>query len=179
MNSAARGCALFVGLPRAAPQKPNRQCRIMFVTDGYWDFQNIATIPSHPHVYDKYAQNFITVGIGHATEGVSYVVLCAVESSHRSSSARRSKHQTTQKIFSTRSGEILHSAHRRGLAQGSGESPASPHSLNGLPALFSIGTQPDLGNRYITMTPASWRARKNHWLLICEKKFSGRAGKIL
>jgi predicted alpha/beta superfamily hydrolase len=49
---------LFVGLPASYATEPTKRYPVVYVTDGYWDFQKVTTIHG-PLVYDKYAPEFI------------------------------------------------------------------------------------------------------------------------
>ena len=65
LGAAGRHYALFVGLPANYSSEPNKRYPVVYVTDGYWDFQKITAIHG-ALVYDKYAPEFITVGMGYA-----------------------------------------------------------------------------------------------------------------
>src|ERR1044071_10147045 len=71
VNAAGRHYALFVGLPASYATEPNKRYPVVYVTDGYWDFQKITAIHG-PLVYDRYAPEFITVGMGYAGENPNF-----------------------------------------------------------------------------------------------------------
>src|SRR3569832_1554584 len=64
VNAAGRQYALFVGLPVSYATNPGKRYPVVYVTDGNRDIQKITAIPG-PLVYDKYAPEFITVGMGY------------------------------------------------------------------------------------------------------------------
>src|SRR5512137_132467 len=63
VNAAGRHYQLSVGLPASYGKETARRYPVVYVTDGYWDFQKLDAIRG-ALVFDKVAPEFIIVGLG-------------------------------------------------------------------------------------------------------------------
>ena len=70
-NLAGRQYQLHIGLPESYAKKTSKRYPVVFVTDAYWDFEKMDAIRG-ALVYDKYAPEFIIVGLGYAGENLEY-----------------------------------------------------------------------------------------------------------
>jgi uncharacterized protein len=172
VNSAGRHYALFVGLPVSYAKEPGKRYPVVFVTDGYWDFQKLTALHG-PLVYDKYAPEFIVVGMGYAGEDQNYNDLRRWELSPVSfgAPAETSGHakdflDTIEKVFIPLIDKEYRTDPKQRVLGGA--------SLGGLFTLYTMFTKPDLFSAYIAVTPAV--ALQDDWLLKYEDEFA-KAGK--
>src|SRR5512140_4013853 len=77
-NGAGRHYQLSVGLPASYARETGRRYPVVYVTDGYWDFQKLDAIRGSL-VFDKVAPEVIIVGLGYAGENLDYGDLRAWE----------------------------------------------------------------------------------------------------
>jgi len=77
-NAAGRHYQLSIGLPASYAKEISRRYPVVYVTDGYWDFQKLDAIRG-ALVFDKVTPEFIIVGLGYAGENVDYGRLRAWE----------------------------------------------------------------------------------------------------
>src|SRR5512135_2360883 len=75
---AGRHYQLSVGLPASYAKETARRYPVVYVTDGYWDFQKLDAIRG-ALVFDKVVPDFIIVGLGYAGENLDYGRLRAWE----------------------------------------------------------------------------------------------------
>ena len=174
VNAAGRHYALFVGLPASYATEPARRYPVVFVTDGYWDFQKITAIHG-PLVYDKYAPEFITVGMGYAGENPNYGDLRRWELSPGpfgapldASGRAKDFLDTIEKVFIPLIDKEYRTDPKMRVLGGA--------SLGGLFTLYSMYTKPDLVNGYVAVTPAVLVG--DSWLLKYEEEFA-KSGKAL
>ena len=78
VNAAGRHYQLSVGLPASYAKETGRRYPVVYVTDGYWDFQKLDAIRGSL-VFDKVVPEFIIVGLGYAGENLDYGRLRAWE----------------------------------------------------------------------------------------------------
>jgi hypothetical protein len=173
VNAAGRHYALFVGLPASYATEPDKHYPVVYVTDGYWDFQKLTAIHG-PLVYDKYAPEFIVVGMGYAGENLDYGDLRRWELSPvkfgnplEASGHARDFLETIEKVFIPLIDKEYRTDPKMRVLGGA--------SLGGLFTLYSMFTRPDLFNAYVAVTPAV--ALSDGWLLEYEEQFakSGRS----
>jgi predicted alpha/beta superfamily hydrolase len=174
VNAAGRHYALFVGLPVSYATEPDKRYPVVYVTDGYWDFQKITALHG-PLVYDKYAPEFITVGMGYAGENLDYGNLRRWELSPvpfgtplDTSGHARDFLDTIEKVFIPLIDEEYRTDPKMRVLGGA--------SLGGLFTLYSMFTRPDLFQGYMAVTPAVLMG--NDWLLKYEEEFA-KSGKTL
>ena len=70
-TAAGRHYQLSVGLPASYAQNPDRRYPVVYVTDGYWDFQKLDAIRGSL-TFDKVVPEFIIVGLGYAGENLNH-----------------------------------------------------------------------------------------------------------
>ena len=152
VNAAGRHYALFIGLPVSYATEPDKRYPVVFVTDGYWDFQKLTAIHG-PLVYDKYAPEFITVGMGYAGENLNYGDLRRWELSPlqfgtplEASGHAKDFLDTIEKVFIPLIDKEYRTDPKNRVLGGA--------SLGGLFTLYSMFTKPDLFNGYVAVTPA-------------------------
>jgi uncharacterized protein len=168
VNEAGRHYALFIQVPVSYDKDPGKRYPVVYVTDGYWDFMKLASIHG-PLVYDKYAPEFIIVGMGYAGENPNFDVLRRWELSPLSfgEPADASGHakdflDTIEKVFIPLIDKEYRTDPKQRVLGGA--------SLGGLFTLYAMFTKPDLFNGYIAATPAV--AVGDGWLLKYEEEFS-------
>jgi predicted alpha/beta superfamily hydrolase len=174
VSTAGRHYALFVGLPASYATEPNKRYPVVYVTDGYWDFQKITAIHG-PLVYDKYAPEFITVGMGYAGENPDYGDLRRWELSPvpfgtplDASGHAKDFLDTIEKVFIPLIDREYRTDSKMRVLGGA--------SLGGLFTLYSMFTKPDLFDAYVAVTPAVLVG--DGWLLKYEEQFA-KSGKAL
>jgi len=174
VNAAGRHYALFIGLPESYATQPNKRYPVVYVTDGYWDFQKLTTLHG-PLVYDKYAPEFIVVGMGYAGENLNYGDLRRWELSPVKFGAplEASGHasdylDTIEKVFIPLIDKEYRTDPKKRVLGGA--------ARGGLFTLYSMFTKPDLFSAYIAVTPAVMLG--NEWLLKYEEEFA-KAGKTV
>lgn len=167
VNAAGRHYALFIGLPASYATEPNKRYPVVYVTDGYWDFQKITAIHG-PLVYDKYAPEFITVGMGYAGENPNFGDLRRWELSPvpfgqplDASGHAKDFLDTIEKVFIPLIDKEYRTDPKQRVLGGA--------SLGGLFTLYSMFTKPELFNGYVAVTPAVLVG--NDWLLKYEQEF--------
>lgn len=174
VNAAGRHYALFIGLPASYATEPDKRYPVVYVTDGYWDFQKLTTIHGGL-VYDKYAPEFIVVAMGYAGENLNYGDLRRWELSPipfgspiEASGHARDFLDTIEKVFIPLIDKEYRTDPKTRVLGGA--------SLGGLFTLYSMFTKPDLFQGYIAVTPAV--ALGDGWLLNYEEEFR-KSGKTL
>jgi predicted alpha/beta superfamily hydrolase len=172
VNAAGRQYALFVGLPVSYAKEPGKRYPVVFVTDGYWDFQKLTALHG-PLVYDRYAPEFIVVGMGYAGENPDFNKLRSWELSpvpfgaaDDSSGHAREYLDTIEKVFIPLIDKEYRTDPKKRVLGGA--------SLGGLFTLYSMFTKPELFSAYIAVTPAV--GLQDEWLLKYEDEFA-KAGK--
>lgn len=174
VNAAGRHYALFIGLPASYATEPNKRYPVVYVTDGYWDFQKLTAIHG-PLVYDRYAPEFIVVGMGYAGEDLNYGDLRRWELSPvpfgtplDASGHAKDFLDTIEKVFIPLIDKEYRTDSKMRVLGGA--------SLGGLFTLYSMFTKPDLFNGYVAVTPAVLVG--DGWLLKYEEEFK-KSGKSL
>jgi predicted alpha/beta superfamily hydrolase len=171
-NAAGRHYQLSIGLPGSYATSPTRRYPVVFVTDGYWDFQKVEAIRGSL-VYDKVVPEFIIVGLGYAGENLGFsdfnnmrlwelapVPLPGWGAPDSGHAAEFLKTLATEIIPFVEREYRVDPAHR--VLAGS--------SLGGLFALYTMYTQPELFSAYIAASPAA--SAEHDWLLGYEEKFA-------
>jgi predicted alpha/beta superfamily hydrolase len=168
VNAAGRHYALFIGLPASYATDPDKRYPVVYVTDGYWDFQKITAIHG-PLVYDKYAPEFITVGMGYAGENPNVNDLRRWELSPvpfgtplDASGYAKDFLDTIERVFIPLIEKEYRTDPKMRVLGGA--------SLGGLFTLYSLFTKPELFNAYVAVTPAVMVAED--WLLKYEADFA-------
>ncbi len=174
VNDAGRHHALFVAVPESYATQPDKRYPVVFVTDGYWDFHKLTAIHG-PLVYDKYAPEFIVVGMGYAGENLNYGNLRRWELSPvpfgtpiEASGHARDFLNTIEKVFIPLIDKEYRTDPKMRVLGGA--------SLGGLFTLYSMFTKPELFQGYVAVTPAVLVG--NNWLLKYEEEFT-KSGKTL
>lgn len=174
-NADGRHYQLHVGLPSSYGQESGKRYPVVYVTDGYWDFEKLTTIRG-PLVYDKVAPEFIIVGLGYAGEGLNYGNLRRWELSpvaFGGGGPEQSGHAAD--FLRTIETEIIPFIEREYRVDPSYRVLCGA-SLGGLFTLHAMYTKPELFNAYVAATPAV--VVGNDWLLGYEEKFA-QSGKPL
>ncbi len=174
-TAAGRHYQLHVGLPSSYTKESAKRYPVVYVTDGYWDFEKIRAIQG-ALVYDKVVPEFIWVGLGYAGEELNYGNLRRWELSpvaFGGGGADESGHAAD--YLETIETEIIPFIEREYRADPSYRVLAGA-SLGGLFTLYSMYSKPELFQGYIAATPAI--VVGNDWLLGYEEKFA-KSGKPL
>ena len=172
-NAAGRHYQLHVGLPASYAKETTPRYPVVYVTDGYWDFQKMTAIEGSL-VYDKVVPEFITVGIGYAGENPDYNNLRRWELSPVPSDNPAAAGHAAD-FLRTIESEIIPLIEKDYRVDSSHRVLAGA-SLGGLFTLYSMYTKPDLFWAYVAATPAV--ASGNDWLLGYEDAFA-KSGKPL
>lgn len=163
---------LQVGLPSGYAKEPNKKYPVVYVTDGYWDFQKMVSI-RQALMADKVVPEFIIVGLGYAGEKLDYQRL-------------RLHDLSPLKVFnieeSGHAADFLQIIEEQVIPLVEREYRADPSyrvlaggSAGGLFTLYAMYSKPALFNAWIAATPAAFFS-KDDWLLNYEREFfqSGR-----
>lgn len=170
-NASGRHYQLSVGLPPSYASEPTRRYPVVFVTDGYWDFQKLDAIRNQL-LFDKVVPEFVIVGLGYAGENLNYQrlriwELLPVKLSTNPDSGHASEFLTTIET------EIIPFVEREYRIDSSHRVLAGA-SAGGLFTLYAMYTKPELFHAYIANTPVVIVG--DDWLLEYEEQFmkSGR-----
>lgn len=167
-NAAGRHYQLSIGLPASYDKETSRKYPVVFVTDGYWDFQKITTTAGSL-VYDKVAPEFITVGLGYAGEDLNYGDLRRWELSpvpFGGGGPAASGHAAD--FLKTIETEIIPFIEREYRVDPAHRVLAGA-SLGGLFTLYAMYSKPELFEGYVAVTPAV--VLGDDWLLGYEEEF--------
>ncbi|HWA26505.1 MAG TPA: alpha/beta hydrolase-fold protein [Lacunisphaera sp.] len=164
---------LHIGLPGNYQRDVAKRYPVIYVTDGYWDFEKLHVIKGSLN-YDKVAPEFIIVGLGYAGENLDYGTLRWRELSPvpfgnnpDAGHAADFLNLLEKEIIPLVDRDYRTDPKQRVLAGA---------SLGGLFTLYSMYTKPDLFNGYIAVTPAVMLS--NDWLLDYEDKFAKAGGQL-
>jgi len=169
VNTAGRHYQLHIGLPGNYGKETGKRYPVVYVTDGYWDFEKMMTIRDCL-VYDKVAPEFIVVGIGYAGDHLDYGKLRRWELTQVQSGdggPQASGHAAD--YLKTIETEIIPLVEKEYRVDSSYR-VLSGASLGGLFTLYSMYSRPGLFQAYIAATP--WVTLENEWLLDYEKDFA-------
>lgn len=172
-TAAGRHYQLSVGLPASYAQNPDRRYPVVYVTDGYWDFQKLDAIRGSL-TFDKVAPEFIIVGLGYAGENLNHGQLRSWELSPVPFNGDPNTGHAAE-FLETIEKTIIPFIEREYRADPSHRVLAGA-SLGGLFTLYSMYSKPELFHGWIAVTPAV--VLGNDWLLDYEKKFA-EAGRTL
>jgi len=173
VTPAGRHYQLSVGLPASYASQPERRYPVVYVTDGYWDFQKLDAIRGSL-TFDKVVPEFIIVGLGYAGENLNQGQLRSWE---LSPVAINGDPQTghAAEFLETIEQTIIPFIEREYRADPSHRVLAGA-SLGGLFTLYSMYSKPDLFQGWIAATPAV--VLNNDWLLDYENKFAAAGHKL-
>jgi len=172
INAAGRHYQLSIGLPASYAKETARRYPVVYVTDGYWDFQKLDAIRG-ALVFDKVVPEFIIVGLGYAGEDLDYGRLRAWELSPVPLGGASTGHAAD--FLAAIETEIIPFVEREYRAD-----PAhrvlGGASLGGLFTLYAMYSKPDLFSAWMAVTPAV--AVNDGWLLGHEEKFAKAGGQL-
>lgn len=172
-TAAGRHYQLSVGLPASYARQPERRYPVVYVTDGYWDFQKLDAIRG-ALLFDKVVPEFIIVGLGYAGDNLNYGQLRSWELSPVTRNGDPNTGHAAE-FLQTIETEIIPFIEREYRADPQHRVLAGA-SLGGLFTLYSMYTKPELFQAWIAVTPAV--VLGNDWLLEQEAKFAA-AGRVL
>lgn len=164
-SPSGRHYQLHIGLPSSYGTDPDRHYPVVYVTDGYWHLQMVSPIEAGL-VHDKYAPEFITVGLGYAGEDLNFSVMRRWEltpapitetSGHAAEFLEQLK---TEFIPFVEREYRVDSSYR--VLMGA--------SLGGLFTLYSMYAEPGLFQAYLAATPAL--VVGDNWLFGFEEEFA-------
>lgn len=173
VNAAGRHYQLSIGLPASYASQPDRRYPVVYVTDGYWDFQKLDAIRGSL-VFDKVVPEFIIVGLGYAGENLNYGNLRSWELSPVAfgNNANSGHAADFLKTIETEIIPFVDREYRTDPAQ----RVLGGASLGGLFTLYAMYSKPELFQGYIAVTPAV--VLGNDWLLDYEDKFVKAGGQL-
>jgi predicted alpha/beta superfamily hydrolase len=173
VNEAGRHYQLSIGLPASYAEETSRRYPVVYVTDGYWDFQKLDAIRG-TLVFDKVVPEFIIVAMGYAGEDLDYGRLRSWE---LSPVPFGDNPQTghAKEFLATIETEIIPFVER--------EYRADPEhrvlggaSLGGLFTLYAMYSRPALFSAWVAVTPAV--VVNDSWLLGYEEEFAQAGGQL-
>ena len=173
VTASGRTYQLHIGLPPSYAKQPDRKYPVVYVTDGYWDFQKLVAIRA-VLINDKVTPEFIIVGLGYAGKGLNYHQL-------------RLGDLLPVQVFNSKetghAAEFLQTIKEQIIPLVEREYRADPSyrvlsgaSAGGLFTLYAMYAEPTLFNAWVAATPAVFV--NNDWLLGYEKEFT-EAGRQL
>ena len=172
-NAAGRHYQLSIGLPASYAKETGRRYPVVYVTDGYWDFQKLDAIRGGL-VFDKVAPEFIIVGLGYAGENLDYGRLRAWELSPVALDGGAGTGHAAD-FLATIEAEIIPFVEREYRADPAHRVLAGA-SLGGLFTLYAMYSKPALFSAWLAVTPAV--AVSDSWLLGYEQKFAQGGGEL-
>jgi predicted alpha/beta superfamily hydrolase len=169
---------LYVGLPDSYEEEPGRRYPVLFLCDGYWDFNLVRAIAGNL-LGDKAIPELIVVGIGYPGERADDARLrrsdlTPVAATYEGASYDGPSGQA-QEFLSVLENEIIPFVEREYRADLSYRVLAGS-SLGGLFTLYAMFARPGLFVGHIAASPAAQWA--DDWLLGFEDEFH-RSGKPL
>lgn len=170
-TAAGRQYQLSVGLPASYANQPERRYPVVYVTDGYWDFQKLDAIRGSL-VFDKVVPEFIIVGLGYAGSDLNYGQLRSWELAPVAMDGNPNTGHAAE-FLQTIEADIIPFIEREYRADPEHRVLAGA-SLGGLFTLYSMYAKPDLFTAWIAVTPAV--VLGNDWLLEQEAKFAAAGG---
>lgn len=173
VNRAGRHYQLSVGLPASYGKETTRRYPVVYVTDGYWDFEKLDAIRG-ALVFDKVVPEFIIVGLGYAGESLDYGTLRGWELSPVPL-GDDPKTGHAAEFLATIETEIIPFVEREYRADPAHRVLAGA-SLGGLFTLYAMYSEPDLFSAWVAVTPAV--ALNDDWLLDYEQKFARDGGRL-
>ena len=172
-NAAGRHYQLSVGLPASYAKEAGRRYPVVYVTDGYWDFQKLDAIRG-ALVFDKVTPEFIIVGLGYAGEDLDYGRLRAWELSPVPFGTGPDTGHAAE-FLATIETEIIPFVEREYRADPAHRVLAGA-SLGGLFTLYAMYSRPGLFSAWVAVTPAV--AVNDGWLFGYEQKFAEARGTL-
>jgi predicted alpha/beta superfamily hydrolase len=173
VNAAGRHYQLSVGLPASYAKETARHYPVVYVTDGYWDFEKLDAIRG-ALVFDKVVPEFIIVGLGYAGENLDYGRLRGWKLSPVPLGDDPNTGHAAE-FLATIETEIIPFVER--------EYRVDPEhrvlggaSLGGLFTLYAMYSKPELFSAWVAVTPAV--ALNDGWLLGYEQEFAGAGGQL-
>ena len=173
VNAAGRHYQLSVGLPASYSKETSRRYPVVYVTDGYWDFQKLDAIRGSL-VFDKVVPEFIIVGLGYAGENLDYGRLRSWELSPVPFGGGPDTGHAAD-FLATIETEIIPFVEREYRADPAHRVLAGA-SLGGLFTLYAMYSKPALFSAWVAVTPAV--AVNDGWLLGYEQKFAQAGGEL-
>jgi predicted alpha/beta superfamily hydrolase len=172
VSAAGRHYQLSVGLPASYAKETTRRYPVVYVTDGYWDFEKLDAIRG-ALVFDKVVPEFIIVGMGYAGENLDYGKLRTWELSPVRFGGPDAGHAAD--FLATIETEIIPFVEREYRADPAHRVLAGA-SLGGLFTLYAMYSKPALFSAWVAVTPAV--AVNDGWLLGYEEKFAQGGGQL-
>jgi hypothetical protein len=164
---------LSIGLPASYAEETSRRHPVVYVTDGYWDFQKLDAIRG-ALVFDKLVPEFIIVAMGYAGEDLDYGRLRRWELSPvRLGDDPETGH--AKEFLATIETEIIPFVEREYRVDPAHRVLAGA-SLGGLFTLYAMYSQPDLFSAWVAVTPAV--VLNDSWLLGYEEEFAQAGGQL-
>ncbi len=169
---------LYVGLPDSYEEEPGRRYPVLYLCDGYWDFNLVDAIAGNL-LYDKVIPEIVVVGIGYPGEHADYARLRRSDLTPVAATYDGASYDGpsghAQEFLSVLEHEIIPFVEREYRADPSYRVLAGS-SLGGLFTLYAMFARPGLFVGHIAASPAAQWA--DDWLLGFEDDFH-RDGKPL
>ncbi|MFT3781520.1 MAG: alpha/beta hydrolase-fold protein [Nibricoccus sp.] len=173
-NANGRQYQLHVGLPPNYSKGANKRYPVVYVTDGYWDFEKIDAIRGGL-LYDRYVPEFIIVGIGYPGQDVDYGSMRRWELSPCTLDNDPQNTGHAADFLKSIETDIIPYIDREFRTDPT-QRVLGGASLGGLFTLYAMYTKPELFSGYMAITPAVSVA--DEWLLGYEEKFVKAGGKL-
>jgi predicted alpha/beta superfamily hydrolase len=166
-----RAYQLYVGLPASYEEEPERRYPVLYLCDGYWDF-NLVTGLQGNLVYDRAIPEIIVVGIGYPGERPDYSRLRRWDLTPVPATYQGANYDGpsghAQEFLSVIENEIIPLVEHEYRGDPSYRALAGS-SLGGLFTLYAMLARPGLFAAYVAPSPAAQWA--DDWLLGFEEEF--------
>lgn len=168
-NADGREYQLHIGLPGNYARDKDKRYPVVFVTDGYWDFEKMHVIRG-ALVWDKVVPEFIIVGLGYPGANLDYGQMRRWELSPVPMDGDPQSGHAADflRILETEIIPLVEREYRTDPAH----RVLAGASLGGLFTLYAMHTKPGLFHGYIAATPAV--SLGDNWLLGYEEAFAGK-----
>ena len=168
---------LIVGLPPSYASEPERSYPVIYLLDGYWDFNLVNTLMGGL-IYDRVAPELIVVGLSYGGQNPSYDRLRGDDytptRSHPSHSAEPFG-GGGGRFLKLIEDSVLPTIERRYRVDPR-QRILSGHSLGGLFTLYALFERPELFASFLALSPAvGWDER---WLFGREKQFQKEHARV-
>lgn len=166
-----RDYLLYVSLPASYDQSPTKHYPVLYLCDGYWDF-NLVTSFLGNLLYDQVIPEFIVVGIGYQGENPNVDALRAYDYTPVPDPAQDPAGKNTghaPEFLAVVAHEIIPFVEREYRADSSYRALGGS-SYGGIFTLYTLFTSPGLFQAYIVPSPAVLWA--NEWIFGYEESFA-------
>jgi len=172
-----RAYQLFVGLPASYGKEPNKRYPVIYICDGYWDFNLLMGFYGNL-IYDKATPEYITVGFGYAGENPDYDALRRYDYTPVPEDDGPTKSGHAKEFLSVIEHEFIPFIEKEYRIDSSYR-VLGGSSLGGLFTLYALFERPGLFQGYIAPSPAvgwahEWFFKREAEYAATHKELPGR-----